>query len=290
MFKSKPSQLSIALFFALLANDASAALWSDTNIGYRYGTKFREPVIGDDVSKDIFHLSHASGYKYGTNFFNADVLLSDDKDPISPGSSKGAQEIYMVYRHTLSLGAITGKDFAFGGIIRDFGFTLGFDVNSKNDAGYNSAKRMLVAGPAVMLDVPGFATLSFVQLWESNAPYNKFSSTQTPRYHYDPHPALFAAWGIPFNVGSVALSFEGYCNWISAKGKDEFGNQTAPEINFDGRVMYDLSPIMNIDSNTFKIGFEYQYWRNKFGNNNHNDFFEGGALARTPMIRAEYHF
>jgi hypothetical protein len=31
----------------------------------------------------------------------------------------------------------------------------------------------------------------------------------------------------------------------------------------------------------------YQYWKNKFGNSDHNN---PGATARTPMLRAEYHF
>ena len=34
------------------------------------------------------------------------------------------------------------------------------DINTKDDAGYNSKKRMLVAGPTLMLDVPGFFNLS----------------------------------------------------------------------------------------------------------------------------------
>jgi hypothetical protein len=38
--------------------------------------------------------------------------------------------------------------------------------------------------------------------------------------------------------------------------------------------------------NSFKVGLEYQYWRNKFGNP-HNI---PGSTAKTPMIRAEYHF
>jgi hypothetical protein len=33
------------------------------------------------IHKDIFSLNHVRGYKYGSNFFNADLLLSDSKDP-----------------------------------------------------------------------------------------------------------------------------------------------------------------------------------------------------------------
>ena len=39
---------------------------------------------------------------------------------------------------------------------------------------------------------------------------------------------------------------------------------------------------------TFKVGFEYQYW--KTIGNDHNGPAGSGAFAWTPMIRAEYHF
>jgi nucleoside-specific outer membrane channel protein Tsx len=277
-----------ASVLAACAGTAAAADWSDTSIGYRYGTKFAEPYESNSINKSIVNLTHASGYKYGTNFLNVDLLLSDSKDPVGPGSKSGAQEIYIVYRHTLDLGKITGQDFKFGPV-RGLGLTGGFDVNDKNDSGYNSRKRMLVAGPTLMMDVPGFLNVSLLYLWESNAPYNKFTGTQTDRYSYDVHPMLTAAWGIPFNLGPVPLSFEGFANFIASKGQNEFGGGTKPETNIDMQVMYDVSPHIGAAKNTFKAGLEYQYWRNKFGND-HTKAAGDGAFAKTPMVRVEYHF
>ena len=54
--------------------------------------------------------------------------------------------------------------------------------------------------------------------------------------------------------------------------------------------MMDVGKVTGGAKGMFKVGLEYQYWRNKFGNNNDNPFFRGGATAKTPMIRAEYHF
>ncbi len=267
---------------------AQAADWSDTSLGYRYGTEFAEPFNPNAISKSILNLSHASGYKFGSNFFNADLLLSDEKDPSSAGSGNGAQEVYVVYRNTLDLEKVTGKSFKYGPV-RGVGLTGGFDFNTKTDAGYNSKKRMLVAGPTLMLDVPGFLNVSLLVLWESNAPYSTFSSTATPRYSYDVHPMINLAWGIPFNVGPAPLSFEGFANFIAAKGKNEFGGDTAAETNIDMQVMYDLSSVLGAGKNTFKLGLEYQYWKNKFGNDS-SGAAGSGAYAKTPMIRAEYHF
>lgn len=281
-------QCAFAAIVAATACSAQALDWADNSIGYRYGTHFAEPFNSNNIAKNIVNFTHASGYQYGSNFLNADVLLSDKKDPVDVGSNNGAQEIYVVYRHTLDLGKVYSKDFKFGPV-RGFGVSGGFDWNTKRDAGYNSKKRMLVAGPTVMFDVPGFLNVSVLELWESNAPYSGYTTTSTPRYHYKAHPMLETTWGIPFNVGALPLSFEGYALFIASKGKDEFGVDTASETNIDAKLMYDASPFFGARKNAVKIGAEYQYWMNKFGNNR-NGAAGKGAFARTPMIRAEYHF
>ena len=181
---------------------------------------------------------------------------------------------------------LTGSPTKFG-IVRGVGLTAGFDANAKTDAGYNSKKRMLVAGPTLMIDVPGFLNIGLLALWESNAPYNTFTKVSTPRYSYDVHPMLTAAWSIPLGK-DTGFSFEGFANFIASKGKNEFGGDTAAETNIDAQVMYDVGALAGAKGK-FKVGLEYQYWKNKFGNNS-GGLAGKGAFAKTPMIRAEYHF
>jgi hypothetical protein len=272
---------ALAAAFALMAGgNVLAEQWSDTWIAYRYGTKFAEPYNTQDITKNIISLSHVGGYKYGSNFFNADLLMSDNKDPSTVGGS-GAQEADVVYRNTVDLSKVTGKQYTYG-IVRDVGVTFGFEWNTKNDVGYGSKKRMLVLGPTVMIDVPGFLNVSLLALDESNAPVG-----HPQRYHYQTHPMLAAAWGIPF--GASPFSFEGFVLFIASKGKNEFGAQTAPETNFDGALMLDLGSVMGGPKSTFKAGFEYQWWKNKYGNDASGPAGPG-AFAKTPMIRVEYHF
>ena len=140
----------------------------------------------------------------------------------------------------------------------------------------------------LMFDVPGFLSASLLALWESNAPYNTYTSVSTPRYSYKAHPMLTAAWGISV-AKDIPLSFEGFANFIAAKGKNEFGVDTAAETNISPKLMYDASSLVGAGKNTFKVGFEYQWWKNKFGND-YTGVAGKGAFAKTPMIRAEYHF
>lgn len=284
MLKNSPKLL--ALIALLSGSVAQAATWSDTALGWRTGTQFREPFNDKDISKNIFSLTHASGYKYGSNFFNVDFLQSDHNDPAGAGSTNGAHEAYLVYRHNLSLSSVSGKALKFS-VVRDIGITAGVDWNSKTDAGYNSKKRMWVFGPTFSFDVPGFLDVGLYGLWESNAPYNTYSNTSTPRYDYKPHIMLSAAYGIPINAISENLKVEGYANFIAAKGNDEFGAKTKPETNIELWAMYDVGA--HFGAKGLRAGVGYQYWKNKFGND-HNGPAGSGAFAKTPMFKLDYHF
>lgn len=116
--------LAAAGAVALPDNGARAADWSNTAISWRYGT----------------------------NYFNLYLLESDRNDPASLNGREGAQEAYVVYRHTFDIGALRGEPIRFGKV-KGVGLVLGFDWNTKNDVGCNSRKRMLVAGPTLMWDV-----------------------------------------------------------------------------------------------------------------------------------------
>lgn len=279
--------LSFTTLCFTLSGQVQAADWSDASLSWRAGSAFKEPFNPQEIHKNIYALTYVSGYKYGTNFFNLDLLQSDHKDPASLTQRSGAQEAYVVYRHTLDIGKFHSTEIKFGAI-RGVGATLGFDWNTKNDVGYNSRKRMLVAGPTLMWSVPGHLNTSLLILSESNAPSGAFPpiSNFSGRYTYKLHPMLTADWGIPL---SSRVSFEGYANFIASKGRDEVGNETGPETNIDMQVMFDLGSVFGAGKNAFRLGLEYQYWNNKFGNTSGTT---GGAgyKASTPMVRAEIHF
>jgi nucleoside-specific outer membrane channel protein Tsx len=152
---------------------------------------------------------------------------------------------------------------------------------------------MLVYGPTLMWDVPGFLSTSLLFLHESNAPSGAFPpiANVQGRYTYKTHPMLSASWGIPLPDSLMpGWSFEGYLNFIAAKGTDEVGNGTGAETNLDMQIMYDIGSRFGQPKNRFRLGFEYQLWNNKFGNTERTTSPAKGNRASTPMVRAEYHF
>jgi hypothetical protein len=272
----------------LAASGAAQAIdWSDTAVSWRYGTRFAEPFNPEHIRKNIFALTHANSYQYGSNYLNLDLLKSDSRDPKSLSDSSGAEEAYLLYRHTLDIGKLRGQEIRFGKV-KGVGITAGFDVNYKDDVGYNSRKRMLVLGPTLMWDVPGFLNTSILMIHESNAPSGPFPpiSRVSGRYTYDNHPMLNLSWGIPVAEG---WSFEGYANFIAEKGLSETGDPTGAETNIDMQLMVDVGRRLGQPKNRFRVGIAYQFWNNKFGNTRATTGGRG-QRASTPMLRADYHF
>jgi hypothetical protein len=279
IFKRTAIAALAAVGFAVHAAD-----WSDTTLSERYGNSFQEPSDAKKIGKHILNFTNVSGYSYGTNFFSVDLLTSDANDPSAGTSGVGAQEAYALYRNTADFSKIFSKDLSYG-FVRSFGATAGFDWNTKNDS-YGSKKQMAVVGPTVMFNVPGFANLSVLELYESQ--YSNFNTTGS-RYSYNPHAALDLAFGIPFSIGPAKFSFEGYWDYIGSKGQLEPGGAlSGRETHFDGRIMYDVSTILTAKPKTFQLGFEYEFWKNKFGDTVASNTY--GTRASTPMVRGEYHF
>lgn len=273
----------LALLLLAAALPLAAADWSDTLIGYRTSSQFREPGIADPMAKNIIQLSHASGWAYGTNFFNVDMLMSDRGDPSANGSS-GANEVYALYRTSLSLGKVSGKDLGFGPV-KDVSLTGGFDFNSKNNT-FASKKRFLIFGPTLNFKVPsGFLDLGLWACHEQN--YNgivgrsvDFKTTYT----------ITAAWGIPFEVKGLGLEFKGYANYIGAKGKDGFGVETKPETLANLSLLADISPAFGAKKKVY-AGLGFEYWNNKFGGQN-SDAPAPATNKRVtaPMLQLQIHF
>ncbi|GHA18106.1 hypothetical protein [Oceanisphaera arctica] len=267
------------------APQVSAAIWSDTYVGYRYGSDFTEPSNPNDVEKHVLQLTHASGYAYGQNFFNLDILQSDDMDPANGsarGEGDGAMEAYLTYRHQLHLGKVLDKDLSFGPV-KEVALSAGFDLNTKNTQ-FAPRKQLLVVGPTLKFGLPkGFADLSLFYAYERNhcgAPFCQQSDIS-----FDPYYVINLAWGVPFNAGPVPMKFQGFGNYNGAKGEDYNFNETKPEVLVRTSLMVDVGQLAFDKSNTLWAGVGYEYWDNKFGNHG-----KDGVDTRAPTFNMEWHF
>lgn len=278
LFKTTLRLLTV-LVLGLAAASAQALQWDDNAVRYWWGPAFVEPGNAANVPKSILSFTHVDGYKWGGNFLNIDMLFSEKEDQVqglTEVKSAGAVEVYVVYRHTLSLNKITGsKAFQLGPVVRDVGIELGADLNTKNNS-FASRKIMPVAGVSVSLDVPGFLNVGVLldKEWNDNAIIGK-------EVTFDVTPMFTAAWGIPV-VGPI--SFEGFALANLPKGKDGFGNDTKTEVLLHPKGMIDLGYFWG--SKGYQIGAGWEYWLNKFGND--HDAVPG-SKASTIFLEAAIH-
>ncbi len=276
------------LALACAGNLASAATWSDSFLGYRYGTQFHEPSNTKDVRKHVLQYSQSSGYSVGQNFVNLDILQSDKNDP-SSGGDTGATEFYLTYRHQLHLGKLLERDLSFGPV-KEVAFTAGFDLNTKNTT-FAPRKRLVVAGPTLKFKVPnnGFFDLSLLAGKEWN--HCGLASCTDHEHGFDTQLILSAAWGLPFQAGPVPLKFQGFLNYNTDKGKDYAGVKTEAETLMRTSLMVDVGQMAAGRKNTLLMGVGYEMWLNKFGNHaTAAGVTKPGINTYAPTLQVEWHF
>lgn len=266
---------TLALAFCCMASQA--ADWSDASIAYSRGSKYREPANPSNITKDIFSLTYLGGNSLGANFFNVDMLKSDDANPANNGTH-GAQEVYVVFRNTLSLSKASGRQLAFGPV-RDVALESGLDFSSKNDA-FGGAEFKWMTGPKIEFDVPGYLSLGLLALKDTGN--NSFAgklvnSPVTWR--------LSTAWNFDVPLGVPAV-FKGWATYTGTRGNDGFGAETHPEAWLETALMWDVGVLASGNPKKFYVGFGYQYIHNKF--NNSPDLT--GTRVSAPSVRLEAHF
>ena len=282
-------RLSIILIVSVLGlsvfgnpADAAEGSFSDNSIEYRFGTAFKEPGVADgaDIQKNIVNFTHFNTDGLGSNFFTVDGLFSHGNDPAND-STRGAQEVYAIFRRNWSMSKITGKDFSVPGILRDVALHMGGDMNAK-DAAFSPRKKLLVIGPELQFALPsGYFNLAFdySQEWNHNGIVHKNVS-------FDPAFQMEAAWGIPFHLYHTTWNFTGFFTYVAPKGRDGFGAKTKEEILTRPELLLDVGEMFG-KGKVFELGVGYEYWLNKFGNDHKHVV---GSLAKTVMLIARVHF
>jgi nucleoside-specific outer membrane channel protein Tsx len=269
---------------AFASGPAHAADWSETEILFNHGTKFREPFNpfnpGDgkigasndtDVTKSYFTLQHASSHSLGRNFFFVDFLKSEKNDPQNGGSFG---EVYGEWYTSLSFSKLSGTKLEWG-IIRDINLTGGINYGAKNN-GPNP--RILLLGPTVDFNVPGFIFFNVDFLaYKDTTRFSGNPSVDETTWQITP------SWLSKFNIGPTKWSFTGHIDWI---GKRCLVGPTG----CNGRAVETVAqPEIRLDVGNFVgkpdvvfIGMKYNYWKNKYGYD--------GLTERNPQIQLDWKF
>ncbi|MDN7407997.1 hypothetical protein QZM42_05485 [Burkholderia vietnamiensis] len=272
----------------MFASQAHAFEWSDDSISYWYGPYFRMPGStspehpnGNNVGMNNIEFTHTDGFKYGTNFFDALLLMSNRQDPANATGHQpqGAYEGWFVYRNDLSFNKIFNTDKFTFGPFSDIGFNSGFNWDAKNNY-YASGEFAFRFGPSFHIKVP-------VGFWQISAGAYKEMNNDgyygPTNFHWTYN--VESSWNIPFTVGPVPLSLQGYLNVIGPKGND-YTQPTKTEVLLHPKIMVDVGQLAFGKKNWIEAGVGWEYWYHKFGANNS----VGGAIQSTPFVEAKLHF
>jgi hypothetical protein len=138
--------------------------------------------------------------------------------------------------------------------------TAGFDWSSKNTQ-FAPNRRLWVVGPTLKFDapVPGYWDVSLLYGRESN--HCGLGATLCPRADvtFNPLWMLSTSWGVPFQLGSVPLKFQGFLNYTSAKGKDYAYDDTRPETQMQTALMVDVGQLVASRKNTVWAGTQASF-------------------------------
>lgn len=264
-----------------LANigQASAFEWMNNSVGFRYGQEFTNPKNPEYIAKRIYTFTHADGYRYGSNFLNIDVFLSDSND-LRKGTDHGGSEVYAVYRHQLFSSRLFDRPLG-AGLIKDYALTMGFDANRNNNRA-SSNKRSIVFGPTLKFNTVGVLDFSVLYYREHNQ--TGIPGARHEEVTFDGTYNLNLTWMRPFQTGNHAAKFQGVLSHTGEKGQDYNDNDTAAETLMRTSLMFAARPGKNIKPNVW-FGVGYEYWHNKFG-------VDGGQGSRTsaPTVNMEISF
>ncbi len=234
----------------LLSFTTIAAEWSNTEIHLQKG-ELDVPSFAGQGSADstIVTLQHASGWQYGSHFFFVDFIRDDENDGFNDTVS------YMEYYGAFSLGKIFDKKLAFGPV-SDVGLVAGFNLSP------DAKVRKYLPGVRLSWDIPGFAYFNsditaFIDDSDGVAAGGAPSTDNS--YMLDVSFLLPWQWG-----EKNRFSLTGHVEYIASR-EDEFGNDVSSWILAQPQLRYDLSHRLWGQQDQLFVGIEYQYWRNKLG-------------------------
>ena len=242
--------LAAAASLSLLTQTGFAADWSDTEVQILHGNEYHDNGNDTDISKTLVTIQHASGYEYGRNFFFVDTYKSGSND-------ENSTEIYGEFYSTLSMGKTAGFKTEPGSLIKDLGLTAGINYGTKNSS-FRPNPSVLLLGPTIHLNVPGFTFFNVdVLAYRDSGNYRsngggKLCGETATTYQVTP------AWKLPFSLGSESFSFEGFVDFIGSHGTCATQLLAQPQLRWDVGQHF-------TKPNRVYLGFEYQYWNNKFG-------------------------
>lgn len=240
---NKLSMVSAGLLAISTASVSYGADWSRSEVHLQYGDlKNAFPQFGGEkeYSTTIVTLQHASGWKYGDNFYFVDHSTNETD-----------QTFYGEWYPTFSSQKIF--DIEYGGALKDIGFVAGFNAAPEVDI------LKYLPGVSLSWNVPGFAFFKTMV----TAYIDASKGTDVPKE--DDSYMIDIAWKYPFSVGNQDFDIQGHAEYITGRDFEDVDGERNSWILAQPQFRWNAGKTLFEEKDLFYLGIEYQYWKNKLG-------------------------
>ncbi|WP_416425939.1 outer membrane protein OmpK [Pseudomonas sp. App30] len=221
-----------------MADDGGWLQWQSNSLTYLYGQDFKvNPGIQQTVT-----FEHADAWKYGDNFLFVDNTWYNGKKD----SGNGNFGTYGEFSPRLSLGKIFDQKFAFGPV-SDVLLAFTYEFGEGDVESY-------LIGPGFDLNIPGF---DYFQL-------NFYNRIPDGGRAGNNIWQITPVWSYTIPVGSSDILIDGYMDWVVSGDHNKEGDYHA-NLHFNPQVKYDLGKALHWQPKQVYVGFEYDYWKDKYG-------------------------
>lgn len=224
--------LTLLLSLCFLSINAHAEqYWADNSLSLLYGGNYKMISADEDSEARTMTLEHVSGHSWGGVFLFIDRIQTVDDS----------------YRETY--GELSPSFFLKkfdNGFIKSVNAEFTYEFGSSTtDPSSTFSQDNYLAGVGLDFNIPGmdFFKATVYHAWDNNT----FGRAE------DDQLTLSYGW----HYGQVYI--DGFLDFTPSKG-----SQKETELNFTPQITYDFGPMLGL-KNKVKVGVEYAYWKNKFG-------------------------
>lgn len=244
----------LIVLFGICSAASVASEWSKTELFYQHG-KLLTPNFagGGEYATSVITFQHASGWKYGDNFFFIDYLNDSNLDGFDDSNFYG--EIYLHFSASKIFDTKVPSN-----IIKDVGMVMGINA----DADANVMKYL--QGVRISWDLPGFAFLnSDITAYIDDSDGLRAGTANAPME--EDSFMVDVSFGYPFSIGEYDFSIEGHMEYIDER-KNELGDTVHSWFLAQPQVRLDIGKALANNPDTFFAGIKWQYWKSKLGEKN----------------------
>jgi hypothetical protein len=231
-------------------------LWSDFNLTTLYGNDYLNPFIETKSSAMVFTLEHAGSYHFGKSFLFIDRLSSNNTHKLS-------DDTYLEFGVDFGIGSIMGVKWG-NFPIKDIYITTQWE-NSNPENTKNTDNILLGIGVR----------------WQGDSAFLDTNIYYRINDQDKDNAQLTFVWFLPFSIFGTCWQFTGYFDLTNSTENSKEKRDIAWMFHTQPQIKWDIGKHFNNPDQWF-IGMEYQYWKNKFG--------QDGQTQSVPQFLVQYHF